>query len=339
MKKLLSNSLKVANLQRRRMVFPLIGFPGLNLTGGTIKLAQQNYGEHYKVVKALADEFKPDAIFPLMDLSVEANALGRLTVFPKKESATVVKDEFSMDELKSFENINIAYDTRLHGYVETMKMMSIGLPKDILRGAYVSGPYTLTALIMGADEAAILTIMNPELLMQVCEVATEKILEYVRLLVASGAQMICVLEPSAVMLGPEQFKQFSADYVGRIVNSLRYSDVAVIYHVCGNSMHLIETMCSSGVDALSLDSSDMGIDLPLAAYKVPDSVIIIGNISPTKNLLRGNPHDIESDVQELLDQMKSFPNYILSSGCDLPQETPVENIHAFMNAGRKYKLQ
>ncbi|MBN1302587.1 MAG: uroporphyrinogen decarboxylase family protein [Melioribacteraceae bacterium] len=321
------------------MVFPLIGFPGLNLTGGTIKLAQQNYGEHYKVVKALADEFKPDAIFPLMDLSVEANALGRLTVFPKKESATVVKDEFSMDELKSFENINIAYDTRLHGYVETMKMMSIGLPKDILRGAYVSGPYTLTALIMGADEAAILTIMNPELLMQVCEVATEKILEYVRLLVASGAQMICVLEPSAVMLGPEQFKQFSADYVGRIVNSLRYSDVAVIYHVCGNSMHLIETMCSSGVDALSLDSSDMGIDLPLAAYKVPDSVIIIGNISPTKNLLRGNPHDIESDVQELLDQMKSFPNYILSSGCDLPQETPVENIHAFMNAGRKYKLQ
>ncbi len=67
----------------RRMVVPLMGFPGLAITGVSIKLAQQNYGEHFRAVKALAERFQPDVIFPLMDLSVEANALGRYTVFPK----------------------------------------------------------------------------------------------------------------------------------------------------------------------------------------------------------------------------------------------------------------
>ncbi len=83
----------------RRFIAPLMGFPGLSMTGGNIKLAQQNYGEHYKVVKELANEFKPDLAFPLMDLAVEANAVGQYTLFPKQESATVVKEHFDFEEL------------------------------------------------------------------------------------------------------------------------------------------------------------------------------------------------------------------------------------------------
>jgi uroporphyrinogen decarboxylase len=33
--------------------------------------------------------------------------------------------------------------------------------------------------------------------------------------------------------------------------------------------------------------------------------------------------------------MKAIKNFILSSGCDLPIGTPLENIEAFMKAGRK----
>jgi uroporphyrinogen decarboxylase len=35
--------------------------------------------------------------------------------------------------------------------------------------------------------------------------------------------------------------------------------------------------------------------------------------------------------------MESVPNFILSSGCDIPLETPPENIAAFMRAARKYR--
>lgn len=51
--------------QGQCMVAPLVGFPGLNITNCTIKLAQQNYGEHFKVMKAIAESFEPDVIFPM----------------------------------------------------------------------------------------------------------------------------------------------------------------------------------------------------------------------------------------------------------------------------------
>ena len=331
---LFHEKIRAAQNKGRRLVAPLLGFPGLNMTGCTIKLAQQNYGEHFKVMKAVAETFHPDMIFPLMDLAVEANALGRYTVFPQEESATVVKAAFSLDEMTRRSQVNIAFDTRLYGYVETIKLMSIGLPEAILKGAYVTGPYSLAALIMGADDAAMATLLRPDELHTVCRFTTEKIQEYVRLLIAAGAQAVCILEPSAVMLGPEQFAAFSANYVHHIIESCKYTGVATIYHTCGNTMHLVGKMVETGVTAVSLDSRDAGVDLPAVAQTLPADVIIMGNINPTGAILSGKPQDVEAEVVDLLQEMAAYPNFVLSTGCDLPQETPLENIDAFMRAGR-----
>jgi len=319
----------------RRMVAPLVGFPGLNMTGCTIKLAQQNYGEHYKVIRAIAETFEPDIIFPLMDLAVEANALGRFTVFPETESATVPQMPFSLDEMDRIRHINVGFDTRMLGYVETVKLMSIGLPETILKGAYVTGPYSLAALLMGADNAAVATLLQPDELHALCEFTTEVIQKYVRLLIGAGAQVICVLEPSAVMLGPEQFAAFSAGYVRHIIQSCRYAGVGTIYHTCGNTTALVDKMAEAGVNAVSLDSREAGVDLPEVARRLSPEVLIMGNINPTGLLLNGRPQQVEEEVKSLLKAMSQYPNFILSTGCDLPQETPLENIHAFMRAGRR----
>ena len=250
----------------------------------------------------------------------------------------MVKDAFSEDDLARWQDVNISFDSRLLGYVETLKLMHIGLSGPALRGAYVTGPYSLAALLMGATEAAMATVLDPELLDNVCQFATAKIQVYVRQLIASGAQVICILEPSAVMLGPEQFGQFSARYVEHINNSCRYTGVSTVYHTCGNTMHLLNKMAESGVDAVSLDSPAAGVDLPQAAAKLPPDVIVMGNINPTGTLLAGKPAQVEAEVRQLMKAMDPYPNFVLSTGCDLPQETPLENIHAFMRAGRNYRV-
>ncbi|MCK5806243.1 MAG: uroporphyrinogen decarboxylase family protein [Lentisphaeria bacterium] len=335
-RKTLYERVQAADAVGRRLVAPLLGFPGVRLVGSTVKLAQQNHGEHFKAIKEICETFSPDLTFPLMDLSVEANALGRYTLFPKEESAVVPADSYSVEELVAQARINIAFDSRLSGYVETMKLMSLGLPANILRGAYVTGPYSLAALMMGADEAAMATVLNTEELTQICEFATERIQEYIRLLIVAGAQVICILEPSAVMLGPDQFEQFSAAYVRYINDSCKYTSVATIYHTCGNTMHLIDKMVQSGVDAISLDAAAAGVDLPTVASALPADVIVMGNINPIGTLLHGSPDAVEAETTELLDSMAEHPNFVLSTGCDIPQETPVGNILAFMRAGRRF---
>ena len=334
--KTLSELAKSAFKEHRRLVAPLAGFPGVEMIGSTIKLAQQNFGEHYKAIRSLVDSYAPDLVFPLMDLSVEANALGRYTVFPRGESATVPKDAFDMEELESLAKINITFDTRLMGYVETIKMMSVSLPPSILRGAYVVGPFTLAGLMMGADEAVISTILDPEKLHRLCHFTTERIQEYVQLLLTSGADVICILEPTAVMLSPEQFSEFSAIYIRHITTSFKYSGANFVYHTCGNTMHLVEKMARAGVHGVSLDSKDVGVDLPAVAERLPEDIVVIGNISPATTMRFASPGEVRKEVEELLKEMERYPNFVLSTGCDLPQETPAQNIRAFMETGRAW---
>ena len=325
--------------QGKRLVAPLMGFPGIGMIGTNIKVAQQNHWMHFRAVRALAERYKPDLIFPLMDLSVEANALGRYTVFPRDDSATVPKQPFARDELDSLRAIDIASDSRVMSYVETVRRMRSLLPQEMLVGAYVAGPYSLAGLLMGADDAAMATLGAPDEMDVLCDFTRETITAYARQLIGAGAQVLCILEPSAVMLGPEQFKRFSAAHVRCIAGLCRGAGVNSVYHTCGNTMHVVEFMASAGVDGISLDAPHTGVDLKSVAHCVSEDVAVIGNICPATTMLYGSAEEVRRSVEELLDEMAPYPNFILSAGCDLRAETPPENIDVFVKAGRSHTLK
>ena len=318
----------------QRLVAPLMGAPGVGMIGTNIKVAQQNHWMHFRAVRALAERFQPDLVFPLMDLSVEANALGRYTVFPRDDSATVPKQPFSIEDLDSLRGIDVASDSRVISYVETVRRMRSQLPREMLIGAYVAGPYSLAGLIMGADDAAMASVSAPDEMDVLCDFTRETITTYARQLIGAGAQVVCVLEPSAVMLGPEQFERFSPTRVRSISAMCRGAGVSIVYHTCGNTTRVIEAMTSAGVDGLSLDAPNMGVDLKAVAEFVPESVAVIGNVCPATTMLYGTTGDVQREVEDLLDAMAPYPNFILSTGCDLPAETPLDNIETFMRVGR-----
>ena len=321
----------------RVVAAPLMGFPGVRCTGSTVKIAQQNCREHFKAIQALYEKFTPDIMFPLMDLSVEANALGFYTVFPVDDTPTVVTSDFTEAMIERLREIDISYDARIMGYVETLRLLALNLPKEVLKGAFVTGPFTLATLIMGAENAAMAVLVDMDQMHLLCEFTTGVIRKYARNLVAAGAEVLCLLEPSAVILGPDQFREFSAFYSRRIVTECEASGVSTIYHTCGNTMHLIDEMVKSGVTAISLDSPEAGIDLGGVMNIVPPTVGVMGNINPTKVMLHGSVDKVRQEVSALLEAAGAHSNFILSTGCDLPLETPHENILAFMQTAGEYR--
>ena len=99
-----------------------------------------------------------------------------------------------------------------------------------------------------------------------------------------------------------------------------------------------EGMLTMDMTGEGLDPPIAGVDLPKVAGMISPEVTVMGNINPTGALLNGTPEDVVNEVYGLLKSMEPFPNFILSTGCDLPQETPLSNIHAFMKAGRNYRI-
>ena len=58
--------------ERKSFVVPLLGYPGLQLTKTTVLQVLTDGNAHFETICALVDKFKPDAIFYIMDLTVEA---------------------------------------------------------------------------------------------------------------------------------------------------------------------------------------------------------------------------------------------------------------------------
>lgn len=308
-------------------VAPLMGYPGARMTGTTLQVNVQDAEFHAESILKLHETFSPDCIFPMMDLAVEAGAMGLPIRFGENESPTVechpVK---SKEDLRLLEATDAFADKRLASFVETTRVLRQTI--DTALGTYVTGPFTLAGLMMGATQAAVATLRNPALLHQVLMFASEVIIGYAERLEEAGADMIVILEPTAVMLSPKAFGEFSGRYVANMVERI---GVTPILHVCGNTTPLIGEMCKTGVEGLSLDAV---VDFPGIARTIPSDVALIGNINPVSVMASGKPEDVRREVRRLVDGMKPYPNFILSTGCDLPFETPIENIRAFMDEGR-----
>lgn len=318
-----------ATAQDRRKVVPLMAFPGVQLSKYSVRQILFNSKAQVETSRALAERFKPDALFQVMDLSVEANALGLQVRFPLNESPSVEDHPVkSPDDLEQFSRIDILKDGRIMAFLEAMREMKETIDMPI--GGYVIGPFTLAGRMMGESEAAMAAIDDPSGLEQIVEFATERILRYGKALVSAGADMIAILEPTGVILSPDQFRQFSGKYVKRILDGL---DTMGILHICGDSNHIIPYMCETGAQGLSLDSD---VDLPKAIELLPEDVVMIGNLDPVACVAQSTAEEVREASLQLLGSMSKYPNFIFSTGCDLPPETPLENIRAMIEACRQH---
>ncbi len=313
----------------RRLCVPLMGSPGSRLTNTTLKQNAFNWGIQCWSLYELVYQLEPDGIFFMMDLSVEAGALGVPVRYELEDSPTVERPMVQTSEdLLQFMSIDILKDARVQMYLSTMEWMARQI--EIIKGAYCIGPFTLAGLLMGAADIALATIDNPGLTRAVLEFSTRIITRYATALFSRGADLLAILEPTAVMLSPEQFRQFSGSYIAQIVGQLPGPGVL---HICGNTTHLIEAMCQTGVQGLSLDAM---VDFPAVAPRVQPGVTLIGNLDPVRVLKNQTADQVRQATANFLEQTRGIPNLIVSSGCDLPQDTPLDNIRALIETTKAF---
>jgi uroporphyrinogen-III decarboxylase len=53
-------------------------------------------------------------------------------------------------------------------------------------------------------------------------------------------------------------------------------------------------------------------------------------------MLQGSKEDVKAKVMELLQDMRGT-NFILSTGCDMVPDTPLDNLDAFINTALEFR--
>jgi len=203
----------------KNLVVPLLGMPGVKLSKTSLKENLSCSEIQYKTLSMLIDKFNLDGIFPMMDLTVEVESLGLKIDFPENSNPSVIehpiKNKKDLEELKK----------NWQGITGRMRIFSevigkIAKKHSILTGGYVIGPFSMAGELMGAHDTALNVLLNPDLVLECIDFSLQVITEYARTLFNAGADTIAVLEPLAVILSPEQYKEFSLKPFQKMLSDL-----------------------------------------------------------------------------------------------------------------------
>ena len=317
----------------KKKAMPILSFPSIQLMNITVKELISDSGKQAEGMSLIAKRVPASASVGMMDLSVEAEAFGCKVRFSDDEVPTVIGQLVTNSAEVEALAVPPVKAGRTGLYIEAIeKAAKLITDRPVLAGTI--GPFSLAGRFCDVSEVMLLCYDEPEMIHALLEKATAFLIEYIKAYKAIGANGVVIAEPLAGLLTPAQNAEFSAPYVKRIVDAVQDETFLLCYHNCGaGTPFMTQDLVSTGAWAFHFGNA---VDMAVMLEKMPQDVLVFGNIEPAGLFRNGNPGSMSAAVAELLGRCSKYENYVISSGCDLPPLTPWENIDAFFEAVEKF---
>ncbi|KNY27988.1 uroporphyrinogen decarboxylase family protein [Pseudobacteroides cellulosolvens] len=310
-------------------ILPILFFPCLEGNGKKIIEVVNNSQAQFENMKGIIDKY-PKMIGAMtgMDLTTEAETFGCDVHFSEIEAPRtineIVKDRESAESLK----IPSIESGRGTIFVKAAELASKDITDRPTFGGML-GPFSLAAVLMGLETTLKSLKKDPDTVKILLDKCTEYLINYAKAFKEAGANGILLAEPTAGLLSPKQCEEFSSYYVKKIVDAVQDEYFFVVLHNCGQTKKMVESMLGTGAKGYHFGNA---VDMVDIISQIPPRVLVFGNIDPSRVLSHGSTELVKTETLNLLEKMKPYPHFILSSGCDLPPGVPIENLDAFFQA-------
>ncbi len=311
---------------------PILSFPAISLMNISVKTLVSDSDIQAKGMKMVADRCPTAASVSMMDLSVEAEAFGCTIAVSDDEVPSVtgrlLNNEADADKLK----VPAPTSGRTGLYIQAIKKATEMITdRPVFAG--VIGPFSLAGRLMEMTEIMVNCYEEPDMVHKTLAKTAEFVTGYINEFKKAGAHGVVMAEPAAGLLSPELCDEFSSRYVKQIADAVRTDDFLFMYHNCGNTIPLVPTLMSFKADGYHVGNA---IDIEDFLKAAPKDVLVMGNIDPASLFRLGTPEKMREAVLALLKRCSKYPNWSISSGCDIPPLSPWANIDAFFAAIDEY---
>jgi uroporphyrinogen decarboxylase len=312
---------------------PWVPFAGVHagrLKNHTAQAVLRDGDKLYESLVAVNELYRPDGQPVVFDLQIEAEILGCELLWSDDTPPSVVSHPLDSGAELSDLALPGPGDGRLPMVLDVMRRCARTLGADTALYGLITGPFTLASHLRGT-EVFMDMMLDParvEELMAFCESVSMRMAS---LYIDAGMDVIAAVDPMVSQIGPDHFAQFCEAPLQRLFEYVRSAGAFSSAFVCGNATRNIEGICSTAPDCLSIDEN---IDI-VAAKQITDrfGITIAGNVPLTTTMLLGSQMDNIKHVVDRLDEIDSN-NYIMSPGCDMPYDTPPENVIGIAEALR-----
>lgn len=318
-----------------RVAIPVMTHPGIEQLGYTVKQAVTEGRIHAEAVKWLARRYPSHAASVIMDLTVEAEAFGADVLFPEDEIPTVTGHMLNnADDIRRLEVPSLKKG-RIREYLKANILVHQEVTdRPVFAGCI--GPFSLAGRLYDMSEIMMLIYSDPESAHVLLEKCSLFILRYIAALKATGIEGVLMAEPAAGLMSNDDCWTFSSQYVSRIIRQMQDERFMIILHNCGNTGHCTDAMVRTGAHGLHLGNK---CSLAEVAAEVPQDILVMGNLDPVSMFKMASPEEIYKATEALLNETSQYPHVVMSSGCDTPPHSPLENAEAFFRAVADYNAR
>ena len=309
----------------RRLAMPIAVYPGLALTGASVRDVVNSPQAQFDAQAALQARYQTPWVLSAMDLSAEAEAFGCTLHLCDNEIPSVTGRLIRSQEEAEKLAVPQPGDKRTSVYLETVSRLRQHF-QDKLVFAGCIGPFSLAARLVGVSEAMELTVTEPDLMQAVVAKSTAFLMAYARAFQAAGADGLIMAEPAAGLLSPRGLAAYSSAHIKQIAAALDDGHFALILHNCAARTLHLPTILETGLKSFHFGAT---MDLPTALGQVPEDVVLCGNLDPTGVFVQMSAPDLAARTRELLAATQARRNFVISSGCDIPPSAPLGSLDAF----------
>ena len=314
--------------QKEVAAIPVMTHPGIEQNGNTVREAVSNGKVHADAVVKLTQNYRSVAACTIMDLTTEAEAFGAEIAFSDEAVPAVVGH--MLTDVKSINDLQVPSlkAGRIPQYLKANLLAARAIQdRPVFAGCI--GPFSLAGRLYDMSGIMMLIYENPDAAHTLLAKCTQFIEKYCEALKLTGVNGVLMAEPAAGLLSNDDCKAFSSAYVKYIVDKVQDDHFIVVLHNCGNTGHCTEAMVETGAAAYHFGNK---CRMEEVIKEVPEDALAMGNLDPVSIFKDGTPMQMREATLDLLEKMREHPNFVLSSGCDTPPHTPIENVNAFFEA-------
>ena len=313
---------------------PWVPFAGIHsgkLKGYTAEEILQDGQKLYECLMEVARLYGPDGMPIMFDLQLEAEILGCDLMWAKDNPPSVASHPYEGDNkgIPCRCKLPTPESGRIPVMLEAMTKLKASVGDDIALYGLICGPFTLASHLRGS-EIFLDMLMDEQYVRDLVSYCAEASIRMCDYYINAGMDVIAVVDPLVSQIAPESFDAMLADSFKAVFDYIRSRGVFSSFFVCGNATPQLEVMCKTNPDSIAVDEN---VDF-VYGKSVSDkyNIAISGNIPLTTVMLHGTPKDNMKYVVDLLDRVEYHRNMIISPGCDMPYDVPVENTVACSQA-------